>query len=505
METELKLRVPPEAVKRIASHPLFKSGARAPVQKLRAVYYDTPNLDLWRKGAALRVRREGTRWIQTVNWSGETKAGVHERNELEIEVPGPAPDCGKFLHADIEHLFSPPELTGSLKPVFETNVRRSTRMLDLGDVVIEANFDRGEITSGERREPVSELELELKRGAAPALFRTGLHIVETAPVALENRSKAERGYALYRDTFQTPLKAFVPALDASMSVSDAFAAIGWSALKHLQGNEQGVLEGADPEFLHQMRVAVRRLRSALSAFSEVLPAAERIPMGVDLKWLGGVLGPARDWDVFVTETLPVIRGQFEEWPALARLAEQSARLQARAHRRAHRAMGSRRYQRVLIGLASSLAVQRWREHPESDAAALLAPARVYAQGELERRYEQVRKRGRNLGTLSAEGLHQLRIAIKKLRYSVDFFASLFNADAIKRFRSRLSRLQDVLGTLNDAAMLRHLVESACKVESEPALAEARGIVLGWRAGRSGALKDELDRFWKGFRRSETYW
>jgi CHAD domain-containing protein len=168
-------------------------------------------------------------------------------------------------------------------------------------------------------------------------------------------------------------------------------------------------------------------------------------------------------------------------------------------------MGSRRYQRVLIGLASSLAVQRWREHPESDAAALLAPARVYAQGELERRYEQVRKRGRNLGTLSAEGLHQLRIAIKKLRYSVDFFASLFNADAIKRFRSRLSRLQDVLGTLNDAAMLRHLVESACKVESEPALAEARGIVLGWRAGRSGALKDELDRFWKGFRRSETYW
>ncbi|MGZ5091687.1 MAG: CYTH and CHAD domain-containing protein [Burkholderiales bacterium] len=505
METELKLRVPPEAVKRVASHPLLKSGARAPVQKLRAVYYDTPNLDLWRKGAALRVRREGTRWIQTVKWSGEAKAGVHERNELEIELPGPAPDCGKFLHPDIDHLFSPAELTGSLQPVFETNVTRSTRLLDLGDVVIEASFDHGEIRSGERKELVSELELELKRGAAPALFRTGLNLVESAPVALENRSKAERGYALYRDTFSAPLKAFMPALDASMTVSDAFAAIGWSALKHLQANEQGVLDGADPEFLHQMRVAVRRLRSALSAFAGALPPAARMPIAVDLKWLGGVLGPARDWDVFVTETLPLIRGQFEERPALDRLAEQSARLQVRAQQRAHRAVRSRRYQRVLIGLASSLAAQGWREHPDSDAAALLAPARIYAQSELERRYEQVRKRGRNLGALSPEELHELRIAIKKLRYSVDFFAALFNPDALKRFRSRLSRLQDVLGTLNDAAMLRHLVERACKVESVPAMAEARGIVLGWSAGRTSALKNELERFWKGFRRSETYW
>jgi inorganic triphosphatase YgiF len=505
METELKLRVPPEAVRRVASHPLLKNGARSPVQKLKAVYYDTPNLDLWRRGAALRVRREGARWIQTVKWSGEVKAGLHERNELEVEVTGPTPDCSKILHPDIDHLFSPPELTASLLPVFETNVTRSTRLLDLGDVVIEASFDRGEIKSGDRKEQVSELELELKRGAAPALFRAGLDIVESAPVALENRSKAERGYALYRDALRAPLKAVMPALDAGVTVSDAFATIAWSTLKHLQGNEQGFLDGADPEFLHQMRVAVRRLRSALSAFSGALPAASRLPIAADLKWLGGILGPARDWDVFVTETLPLIRDAFAERPALISLAEQSVRLQARAQRQAHRAIRSRRYQRLLIGLASWLGVQAWREHPDSDAAALLAPARAYAQSELERRYEQVRKRGRKVGALSAGELHELRIAIKKLRYSVDFFAALFNPDAVRRFRSRLSRLQDVLGTLNDAATLRHLVDSAFDDESAAATAEARGIVVGWSAGRASALKGELDRFWKGFRRSETYW
>ena len=507
METELKLRVPAAAVRRVTSHPLLKGGTRSPVQKLKAVYYDTPDLDLWRKGAALRVRREGGRWIQTIKWSGGVRAGLHERNELEIEVPGPAPDCSKIVHPDIDPLFRAPQLAASLQPVFETSVMRSTRLLALdGDVVIEASFDRGEIRSGERTEAVSELELELKRGAAPALFRAGLAIVETTPAALESRSKAERGYALYRDALATPLKAGMPALDAGMSVSDAFAAIAWSTLRHLHGNEQGVLAGEDPEFLHQMRVALRRLRSALSAFSGALPDVARKPVADDLKWLASALGPARDWDVFVMETLPLARAAFPERPALAALAQESVRLQADAQGDMRRALRSRRYQRTMVGLASWLSLQSWREHAEGDQASLLdAPVRAYAQAELEGRYERVRKRGRNPGALSAEELHALRIAIKKLRYSLDFFAALFDPDGVKRLRSRLSRLQEVLGTLNDAATLPHLLENVFGDTQAATIAEARGLLLGWSAGRAAALKGDLDRAWKGFRRSETFW
>jgi CHAD domain-containing protein len=184
---------------------------------------------------------------------------------------------------------------------------------------------------------------------------------------------------------------------------------------------------------------------------------------------------------------------------------QCTRLQTEAQRDTRRALRSRRYQRLMVGLASWLSAQTWREHADANASALGSPVRTFAQNELERRYEQVRKRGRKLDDLTADELHQLRIAIKKLRYSVDFFAPLFESDGVKSLRSRLSRLQDVLGTLNDAVTLPRLVENIFSTTDETQVAEARGILLGWSAGRANALKGEIDRLWKGFRRSETYW
>ena len=305
---------------------------------------------------------------------------------------------------------------------------------------------------------------------------------------------------------QTPLKAALPELDAGMTVSDAFAAIARSELEHLRGNEQGVLDGNDPEFLHQMRVALRRLRSALSAFSSALPQAAREPVAKDLKWLGGALGPARDWDVFMTETLPGMREALGARAGLDTLTAECERLRSEAQRRTRRTIRSPRYHRVVTATASWLSLQDWRVHADGDSAARLdAPIRGFAQAELERRYERVRKRGRKLGQLTGDELHKLRIAVKKMRYSIDFFASLFEGEAVGALRSRLSRLQDVLGTINDAATSGRLAEGALGDTRAAAAAEARGILLGWGAGSADALRGELDRRWKAFRRSETFW
>ena len=155
-------------------------------------------------------------------------------------------------------------------------------------------------------------------------------------------------------------------------------------------------------------------------------------------------------------------------------------------------------------LASWLTTRAWRERADADCSAVLdMPIRAYAQRELERRYERVRKRGRKLDELGTVELHELRIAVKKLRYALDFFTSLFEAEAVRALRSRLSHLQDVLGTMNDAATLPDLLGSVASETPDPAVAEARGILLGWSAGRANALRiarGNFARAWKAFRR-----
>ncbi len=131
METELKLRVPQAARTRVSASPLFEAAGPQAAQDLDAVYYDTPDCSLRRAGAALRVRREAGRWVQTVKWSGSARAGLHERNEIEMELQGPTPDCMKFAHPDLDPLFHA-HVDCALRPVFETRIKAQHAHADHG-------------------------------------------------------------------------------------------------------------------------------------------------------------------------------------------------------------------------------------------------------------------------------------------------------------------------------------------------------------------------------------
>lgn len=506
-ETELKLRVPPEAVRRLSAHPLLKGSAPAVLRKLRGIYFDTPEFDLWRQGVVLRVRREGRRWVQAVKGGGTVQAGLHQRLEAETEVAGPRPDCATITDGRLAEILASPELRAQLKPVFVTEFRRRSRLITLdSEAIVEASLDRGEIRGGNTVEAVSELELELKSGQPSQLFEFALKLLESVPLRVENRSKAERGHALVQGEQAVPVKAVTAALAADMSVSDAFKTIVRVTLHHLQSNERGVLEGTDPEYLHQMRVALRRLRSAFNVFATVLPGAATGPLVTEFKWLARALGPARDWDVFMMETLPPIRERFSGHASLAHLVHECDRLRRAASRKARRAVASRRYQRLMLRLGGWLASEEWFKQADGPTrAALPEPVTAFAAVVLEAHYMQVRKRGRRLNRRSAAELHRLRIAVKKLRYAGDFFTALFDAKRVRDMLSHLARLQAILGSMNDAAAVETLVRATIGIRSEQPLAEARGIVLGWSHGRALALRRELRPAWKAFRAAEKFW
>lgn len=507
IELELKLQVPPRASRRLSAHRLLKGAARTLKHRLYSVYFDTPRLDLWRQGIALRLRRDEGRWFQAVKDGGTTLAGLHRRAEDEAEVAGPAPDFSRIGNQELAKVFSSVRLRERLRPVFVTTIARSSRLLEIdSETRVEASIDRGVIRSGERNERVIELELELKSGAPQHLYEIALKLVKDLPLSIENRSKAERGYALYRDKDPKPVRARPAMLTPELSVGEAFKAVMHANLAHLQANERGMLEGNDLEYLHQMRVALRRLRSAFDVFGPVMPEAVVAPVVAELKWLASSLGHARDWDVFVTETLPPIEKEFGAHGELRAFTERCRGLRRNASARARCAVRSARCRRLMLSLGGWLTSQGWLAGADPDRrAALDAPVSGFAAKVLERRYNQVRKRGRRVGGLSAKELHRLRIAVKKFRYATDFFAGLYEGKPTREDLKRLSGLQDILGAINDSATVADLTAHGFDGTGGEHAPEAKGILLGWSRGRAVTLRRELKGAWKTFRAAGRFW
>ena len=506
-EIELKLRVAPGALRRLAAHALLKGEGHPVTERLRSIYFDTPALDLRRQGIALRVRNVGDGWVQTVKGGGTVQAGLHDRAECETRVAGPEPEINRIHDKMLARALIPPRIRDELKPVFVTDYRRSRRLLALASgTTVEASIDHGVIQCGKHRDHFAELELELKSGESSELYQFALRLQRDVPLALERRSKAARGYALHHSEPVRPVKARAAVLDARMPVGDAFKAVMWASLAHLDANETGMLEGKDPEFLHQMRVALRRLRSALSVFSPPVSEGEAQPLARELKWLASCLGPARDWDVFATETLPPIEAEFGAHGELRAFDVRCGELRRQANTKARRAVRSTRYQRLVLRLASWIAAESWDAKPQNlPADALQTPVTQFAAAVLERRYQQARRRGRRLDERSPAELHKLRIAIKKFRYATDFFASLYEGKSARDTLKRLEDLQDILGAMNDAATVAGLIRQGFTGSRGRSVLEARGILLGWSRGRAVTLKRELNRVWKAFRAAERFW
>jgi inorganic triphosphatase YgiF len=510
-EIELKLALFPGDIERLLRLPVVKESSRGRPRPhaLHSVYYDTSEQHLRRDGVALRLRRDGSRWIQTLKTAGTSQGGLHVRQELETTVPAQLLDFQVLAESGASPVFKDPELRAELHPIFVTDFRRITRHLETAPGTrIELCADTGSIAAGPYSAPINEVELELKQGAADALVDFALRVCDQLPFRLEPASKAERGYALATGVPSTPVKATAPALATDMTVSQAFSAVVFGCVGHLQANERGLLETDDAEYLHQARVAVRRLRSAFSVFSRAIPRAAVDDVIKELRWLGGLLGQARDWDVFALETLPAILGAFPGDLGLHELLERTAELRAAADAGARDAVASRRYTTLLLQLIGTMHRAPWLAWPDEAASAQrVRPLLEFAMDVLARRHRRVVRRGRGLAELDPPALHELRIEIKKLRYAAEFLSALYDRKMVRDYTSALAQLQSRLGSINDAMAVERLCEQLRDrpQEADRPTSEAIGLARGWAAATQRAHFAELPAAWEAFRAAPKFW
>ena len=510
-EIELKLSIDPQDAQRLGRLPSIRqtSRGRARTQHLYSVYYDTAGFELGRDRVALRLRRDGKRWIQTVKGAGQVHGGLHLREEIDTPVPAQILNHHALAASNTSAVFADPALRAQLHPVFTTDFRRTLRNLELvPGTHVELCADSGQVTAGSGSLPISEIEIELKHGEPEALLTFARSLLDDLPLRLEPASKAQRGYALALGAAPAPVKAQAPKLEAQMTVTEAFQAVAFACLGHLQANERGVLAGEDHEYLHQARVALRRLRSAFTVFSRAFPRPALEDILAELRWLGGNLGPARDWDVFATETLPGVMAALPGDAGAHALLERTAELRAAANTGARDAVASTRYTKALLSLIALFYRRPWEALGDEAAAGERArPLLEFAGAVLARRHRKVVRAGRNLAALDATALHALRIDIKKVRYAAEFFSSLYETEAVDAYVDALAQLQSLLGGLNDAATVERLCEQMRPAPERPdaALLEAIGLVRGWAMAVARTHLETLPAVWDAFRDAKKFW
>lgn len=487
MEIELKLALDPARAAAFRRHPLL-AGIKPVRRRLYSLYFDTPDFDLFKARVALRLRRVDRHWVQTVKAEASTTGTLSARPEWEVRVGGARPDPDRLPEA-ARALFRDAWLK-RLAPAFVTRFQRTAWHLVLPEGEVEVALDRGGIEAGEKVLPISEVELELKSGQPGVLFDLVESLAETLPFTLEARSKAQRGYVLCGALKPRPIRAARLALAPDLPAGQAWQAMIRAALGQFAGNVTGVLAGDDPEYLHQLRVAVRRLRTTVSLAKGlgVPPPA----WAGELKWLMGELGPARDWDVFATETLPRLArvlGEPAAWPTLRKAA---ARRRETANTRARAALGGSR----AVGLVLAMERDLLADH------ALTRPTGQWAAQVLDRRLERLKRLGKGFERLDASERHRLRIAAKRLRYAADAFAGL-HGDRAAPYLTRLGRLQDALGLANDAAVAARLL-TELRAEGR-GLAWLTGLLEGALTGEVVARRGELAGIWRELRDARPFW
>jgi inorganic triphosphatase YgiF len=442
-EVELKLELSEAAADAVQASGLLPG--LPTITPLHAVYYDTPKLALRNAGLSLRIRRTGDLAIQTIKAAGPGTAGLFARSEWEQPVEGEAPELDETN--PITMLLG--EKTRKLVPSFEVLVERRAWMIRQDDAEIELILDRGRVIAGERDSPVCEIELELRSGAAAALFAAGRELEAATPVRIGVLTKSERGYLL-REPEPRAYKAEPVHLAGDATAAQALQAIAQSCLRQFRLNEDLLARTRAAEPLHQARVAIRRLRSAFSIYRPLISVDPRSgELAGELRWLAAQLGEARDLDVLL--------GRLEA----SELHDRVQAERAAAYDHLAQLLDTRRVRRLMLEVLAWLHGGEWLR-AEATEPLRHQDARAFAAAALDRLRRKMKKAGPALAGPDDEVRHDVRKDAKKLRYAAEFFDTLFDDKAEKRRRKRfqaaLQDLQEQLGTLNDMATAPGLLD-----------------------------------------------
>jgi triphosphatase len=503
-EIEMKFAIPAGRAAEVAAAlslvPGIEPLADAVPRQLVSTYFDTEKGALRRAQMALRVRRMGDAYVQTLKDAGD---GALSRGEWETAIRGPTLDLAALKATPAARLIAKAKLT----PVYVVEVKRRTVEVIEGESRIELAFDEGAAKARGQNSAFAELELELKAGPQWGLFALARRLAGVGDLTLTFTTKAARGAALARPPRSYAHKFEPPALSAHLHAGQAFQAVARACLRQITANAERLRYRASPEVIHQLRVALRRLRSLITSFKQVVADARLPAIKAELKWLTAELDAARNLDVLLHGDYRAAVAQKEDAEGLKGLGVRLRGARRMAYVRAAGAVESERFRRLLLDLLVWIETGPWTIS-EKTAARRSRSIRRFAADELASRRRKIARRGAKLRQLEPAARHKLRIEAKKLRYAADAFAGLFERPKRARaFIEALKELQDALGDLNDIEVGERLAHEAAaspgRAETDSAFVAGR--ITGAQRARIGPLTDRAEAAIAAFAGTKGFW
>jgi len=514
IEIEAKLLVPRatdlRAIARLTQlgpYPLRSRGA----VRLHSTYLDTPSLTLARHGVALRLRRQGRHWEATVKLAGRVEGDVHERPELTVALPSAPvlPFCPPQgpLHTQLAALVA----GRPLAPILVSEIRR--RLFDVlpsdsaatPEPIAELALDRVQLRApldGQAKTTYCEVEVEGRRGDRGDIASLAKALRGGFDLLPSTESKFTRGLTLLYGP--GIIGSGDPRVLAYDTVQGGVRHILARHLYRLRLHDPGTRIGEDPEALHDMRVATRRLRAAVRVFAAGIPARLQSGMSQELQWLGQLLGRVRDLDVQLArldDFTAAAPAGFR--PALGCLREYLDGERGRGRADMLAGLDTARYFRLLLRLERFAHARGRRRSPDTAAQELIV---IAGQRAIQKAFRRLIKRGEKIhATPHPEDLHALRIRAKRLRYLLEFLQELTGKPG-RRLVRRLTELQDLLGSYHDAVVAADFVR--VYVEGQGAqLAPAQMVALGALVAGELRLAEqkraEFETTWRRFARPRT--
>jgi len=409
-----------------------------------------------------------------------------------------------FTHAEHASLS---ELLASLSAQLLSKAGDRAKAHQLADVSLESR-------SGDPAQAMIEFAQELKadaivvgkrgRSTLAGLFLGSVShkLVSLAPLYCHHRAVSStriRVAPKFRREISMRLKR-------AMTVRAAFVAIARASIDRVSTNVEGIRLEAGPEGIHQLRVAIRRLRAVFSAFRAVIPRRDRLRLGGELRWLQGEFGPAREWDVLIEETFGAIAKCAESREALHALVAVAEPRRGAAYAQSREALKDRRSQALLLNLAAWLEGPPWSAPREARDTPnpLDDPIGRFAARELRERRDEVSKLGTRIATLDKEALHDLRIRVKKLRYATEFFRELWPDVAAESYVEALKSFQHALGSVHDALVGAGLIDDLAS-EVGPEGEGAAALLRNWLNAQVEHDRKRLAGRWQELAELGPFW
>jgi triphosphatase len=486
-EYELKCQVPASAVAAVERALATASARRV---RLQAIYHDTADRRLAAAGLALRLRKEGRRWVQTLKGRGDGLLGRLEHNVVLPAVRGtPVVDAARHAGTPAGDALQAALGGAPLIRTFETDIRRLLRTVVRAGSAVEIAFDRGILRAGDRAAPVCELEFELVRGPPRALLALAERWIARHGLWIDVRSKAERGERLAQgDPVATPCKGDAVALHATQPLDAALRAIVRTCLQQALANAGPILDGGStPEHVHQLRVGLRRWRTAWRELPSASAPVDGDLVGALTQLFRG-LSAARDRDVVIATLAPALAARgAPPLLALAAGADEGAAL-----REAATQLRSAAAQRLWLGTLAWL----------DDAAPATTPGPPFegvARQRLRRLARRVAADADRFMSLDLEARHRLRKRVKRLRYLAGFAATLYPRRAAALTLRRLGDAQDALGNLNDLALAHE--QLLAMTATDPRV----WFAIGWVTAQEPLALERCCRALKRLAATKPFW